>query len=269
MSTTAGRIARAYAMGPYGQIHYRRSGPTGARSPLLLLHPFPSSGYVFEEFMAEMGHDRSVIAPDLPGFGMTDRPRMPPTIAHYAAAMLELVAEMGLGIADVMGYHTGGMVAAEMAHQQPNVVRKIVMISAPIFTDDELKQARSRPAAFSPDDRAAGMGQGWLSFKNDFWRMGNGDERTWNLYLEGQRNPDSSAWGHQAMLAYNLAAVLPGIPQPVLVLNPDDDLKGYTPRVKPLLKNGRVHDLPGWTHGFLDSKTGETAAIVRGFLDGA
>src|SRR4051812_14225521 len=71
-ATSLNRVQRDYALGPYGQIHYRRSGPAGARSPLLLLHPCPSSSYVFEDFMIEMGRDRSVIAPDLPGFGMSD-----------------------------------------------------------------------------------------------------------------------------------------------------------------------------------------------------
>lgn len=54
---------------------------------------------------------------------------------------------------------------------------------------------------------------------------------------------------------------------PVLILNPEDDLWDYTPRAAPLLKNGRVHDLPGWTHGFLDARTSETATLVREFLD--
>ena len=53
----------------------------------------------------------------------------------------------------------------------------------------------------------------------------------------------------------------------MLILNPEDDLWDYTPRAAPLLKNGRVHDLPGWTHGFLDARTSETATLVREFLD--
>ena len=56
--------------------------------------------------------------------------------------------------------------------------------------------------------------------------------------------------------------------QPILVLNPEDDLHVYTSRIGPYFKNGKVHDLPGWNHGFLDAKTEEAAAIVRGFLKG-
>jgi len=32
-------------------------------------------------------------------------------------------------------------------------------------------------------------------------------------------------------------------------------------------RDSRIHDLPGWSHGFLDLKTPEAAAIVRKFLD--
>ena len=54
--------------------------------------------------------------------------------------------------------------------------------------------------------------------------------------------------------------------QPLLILNPEDDLWELTPQAKPFIKNGRIHDLPGWTHGAMDSHTEEMAAIVRAFL---
>ena len=264
--TSQAAIHRAYATAAGGQIHYRQAGPEGARSPLLLIHPSPSSSFVWEPLMAEMGRDRLVIAPDLPGHGMSDVPPDAPTIAEYAATLLALEAMLGLGLFDIMGYHTGGLIAAEMARQQA-AVRKVVMVSALIFTDEERARLKAGAASRSVDDRAAVFGPQWLNFKNNFWRMGNDDTRTWNLYLEAQRNPHTSAWGQQAAAAYDLAAVLQGLPQPVLVLNPEDDLRDRTSRVGPALKNGRVLDLPGWTHGFVDSKVPETAKIVRDFLD--
>jgi pimeloyl-ACP methyl ester carboxylesterase len=269
MNSVAGaaRAHRAYAAGPYGQIHYRRSGPSGTRSPLLLLHPTPGSGYLFDNFMAEMGRDRSVIAPDLPGLGMSDAPDAAPSITDYAAAMLELEGALGLGLFDIMGYHTGGAVAVEMARQQPEAVRKIVMIAAPLFTDQEKTALRSKLVAYTADQRAAAMAAGWTGFKNDFWRMDPNSARTWNTFLDGQKNPHTSLNGLRATLDYDLAKTLSDLTQPILVLNPDDDLQTQTPRAAALLKNGRVHTLPGWTHGFLDAKMEEAAAIVREFLD--
>ena len=83
---------RAYAPSDRGLIHYRYAGPESGRSPLMLLHPFPSSSEVYDSFMLEMGRDRTVIAPDLPGYGMSDAPDAAPSIADYASAMLALEA---------------------------------------------------------------------------------------------------------------------------------------------------------------------------------
>jgi ABC-type sugar transport system ATPase subunit len=79
--------------------------------------------------------------------------------------------------------------------------------------------------------------------------------------------PDISWWGHSAAFNYSTADALKKIDQDILILNPQDDLWDFTPRAKAFLKNGRIHDLPGWSHGFLDLKTQETASLVRGFLD--
>ena len=260
-------IFRAYAKGRHGQIHYRRAGGEGARRPLLLLHSTPGSGYLYDRFLAEMGRDRSVIAPDFPGFGMSDPTPEAPGISGYAAAILDLEAALGLGLCDVMGYHAGGVVAVDMARQQPHVVRKIILISAPVFTEQERGELNTRFSVRPPDERAKAMEKSWPAFKTDFWKMGPDQMRTWNIFLDGQKNPETASWGLRAAINYDLAGVLPTIPHPILVLNPADDLAKYTPRAAPLLKNGRIHDLPDWTHGMLDAKTAELASLVRGFLD--
>jgi pimeloyl-ACP methyl ester carboxylesterase len=272
MTPTAGQAARAtisrgYAKTPNGQLHYRTAGSSGTRSPLLLLHPSPLSGYVYENLMTEMGRDRFVIAPDTPGFGMSDPPPAPPEIGDYAQAMLDFVADMGLGMLDVMGYHTGSLTAVEMARQQPAVVRKIVMISATVFTSEETEAFRRQYVPKPIDERPAQMAARWPTFKSEFWRMEPDAQRRWNVFLDGQRNPDFSSWGHRAAFNYDIAGALEECAHPILILNPEDDLWAYTPRAKPLLKNGRVHDLPGWTHGFMDAETAKVAGLLREFLD--
>lgn len=124
----AAKVHRAYAWAGDIQIHYRRSGPPGARSPLLALHP--SSGASLDSFMFGMGADWTVIAPDLPGTGMSDSLRAGNDAATIAEAMFELIAALGLGVIDVLAIAEAGDVAVEMARQQTGVVRKIVLIGA-------------------------------------------------------------------------------------------------------------------------------------------
>lgn len=154
-----------------------------------------------------------------------------------------------------------------MARLQPHAVRKIVMIGAPVFNAEERKSFNAGFSVHDADARAAAMYKGWPIFKAAFWKMGTDPVRTWNIYLDGQKNPEVSAWGLRAAISYDLAETLKQVTQPVLVLNPKDDLAAYTPRAGAVLTDGRIHDLPDYTHGMLDAKTAEIAAIVRRFLD--
>ena len=260
-------ITRGYIKSRHGQLHYRIAGSHGSRGPLLLLHPSPLSGYVFENLMADMARDRMVIAPDTPGFGMSDPPSNPIEIQDYATIMGDFVADMGLVVVDVLGYHTGSLTAVEMARQSGDVVRKIVMISATMFTPEETQEFRTKYVPKTADQRPADIAERWPWFKNDFWKMEKSEHRKLNLWLDGQRNPDWSAWGHRAAFNYDIAKSLKESTHPILVLNPEDDLWTYTPRAAALLKNGRVHGLPGWTHGFLDAETAKVSTLLRNYLD--
>ncbi len=83
------------------------------------------------------------------------------------------------------------------------------------------------------------------------------------------RNRDNNDWAYHANKEFSYAEKLPEVSQPILVLNPNDDLYPFTLRVAPYLKGGRVIDLPDWGMGFLDYHTVEAAQMIRTFLDGA
>ena len=89
----------------------------------------------------------------------------------------------------------------------------------------------------------------------------------WDLFFASNTQAYISHWGFRAALAYDFPAALKKTTHPLLILNPEDDVWEVTPRAKPLLKdNARIHDLPGWTHGFLHIHAAETAAILRDFF---
>ena len=268
-ATAGAPVKRAYADGPHGQLHYRTAGRRTQAVPLLCLHPSPLTSIVYESWLAEMGRDRLTIAPDTPGYGGSDPPASPPEIGDFATAMVRLLDVLELDRVDVMGYHTGSLTAAEMARTRPERVRRIVMISAPIFTEAELAEYRAgleqQPTALPEvlkrsleSLRRAPMGM--------FTDLPS-EAAYWDIQVDRLRAYKTSTWGHRAAFNYDLAAVLPTVSQPILVLNPEDDLWEQTRRATPYLKNGRIHDLPGWTHGALDGHTAEMAAIVRAFLD--
>ena len=261
-------LTKSYAPGPYGQVHLRAAAPDPATPapPLFCFHMSPYSGIIYENWISEMGKDRMAIAPDTPGFGMSDPPTEPPQIEDYAKTMVQVIRSLGRAPVDLMGYHTGSMIAVEVAKQAPALVRKIVMISAPVFTDEELAELRSTYGAWRPDETGDFLVEKWKA--NRFWAMeGATADMTAENFPEAIRRPRISWWGHKAAFDYDLKTVLPTVTHPVLVLNPEDDLVEQTRAGVPLMKTATMKELPGWGHGFLDLHTVEAADIVRAFLD--
>ncbi|MDX2142439.1 MAG: alpha/beta hydrolase [Rhodospirillaceae bacterium] len=270
-TTPNAKFKRGYVDGPFGQIHYRYVRPGASTlTPLVCLHASPLSGIVYETWIEEMGRDRPAFAPDTPGYGSSDTPPSPPQIPDFARAIARFLDEMKIARADVMGYHTGSFTAVDLAKTYPERVRKVVLISAPIFSETEL--ASRRPTMLRP---APSFEQMLESTLNNVRKNGKGmftdvptDDRYWDISLERMRHYRTSTWGFAAAFNYNLAEAIAQVKQPILVLNPQDDLWEQTPRAKPYLNaRSRIHDLPGRTHGMMDSHAPEIAKVVRGFLD--
>jgi pimeloyl-ACP methyl ester carboxylesterase len=229
------------------------------------MHPSPLSSEVFELFMPEIGRDRVVLAPDTPGYGLSDPPAPSPSIADYARAMHALACGFGWSEFDVLGYHTGSNTALEMAHQAPARVAHVMLIGASLWNADELAAMRRQLAVPPVGERPAMLARRWPVFRQQAWRMICGDARALNILLESHRNADRAQWGFLASLDFPIEQRLRGCPRPLLVFAPEDDLWDYSRRAEDMVRDGRVQELPGWTHGFLDLKAAEVAAMVRRF----
>jgi pimeloyl-ACP methyl ester carboxylesterase len=262
-------IRRAFLDGPYGQLHYRIVKPANpARVPLVCFHMSPNSGRIWEALLAEMGRDRIAAAPDTPGFGESDAPSAPPEIADYARTMAGFIEKLGLRQVDLIGYHTGSMTVIELALQRPDLVRRIVQVSSPIFTKEEVARHRAlyAPPAIEPD--GAHLVKKWRHML-PFYGPKAPLAVVARNFAEGLRGGPVSHWGHRAAFNYDLAAALPRCDKPILVLNPNDDLWEQTPRARSLMKNGRIHDIPDHSHGFIDTITADVGRWLRDFLDKA
>src|ERR1700761_4980199 len=126
------RVRRGYFECRYGQLHVHNAIPPGGGfdegTSLLCLHAPPRSAGSVLPLLQLMGMDRSVYAPDLPGFGHSDPPPVRPAIADYAGAMGDFCTTMRFRQIDVVGYQTGALVAAELALALPTVVRRVVLM---------------------------------------------------------------------------------------------------------------------------------------------
>ena len=150
-------IRKAYGQTSFGQIHIREMPADGdeQRPPLVCLHPAPSSGLYFQTAMPMLNSGRRVIAPDYPGYGGSDALSEPPSIADYAQAMLECLADLGISDpVDVLGFHTGCLVGTEMSIQQAAAIRRLVLCDVPYFSAEarqSLYEKMAVPMPISPE----------------------------------------------------------------------------------------------------------------------
>lgn len=73
------------------RIFYREAGRSGA-PPLLLLHGYPSSSRMFEPLLPLLADEFRLIAPDYPGFGLSEAP--PPGVYSYSRHVRALLARL-------------------------------------------------------------------------------------------------------------------------------------------------------------------------------
>jgi pimeloyl-ACP methyl ester carboxylesterase len=104
----------------------------GAGRPLILLHGGLGSGEMFGPVLPALAAGHQVIAVDLQGHGRTADIDRPINVAFMADDIAALIGHLGLDRPDVMGYSLGGGVALLTALQHPEVVGRVVVVSAQI-----------------------------------------------------------------------------------------------------------------------------------------
>jgi pimeloyl-ACP methyl ester carboxylesterase len=106
----------------------------GSGKPVLLLHGWPDSAYLWRNqipFLVNNGFH--AIAPDLRGFGRSDRPEGVPaySLQNVVGDVVGILDGLGIGPADIVGHDWGAAVAWFLAAMYPNRVHKLVILSVP------------------------------------------------------------------------------------------------------------------------------------------
>lgn len=263
-------VKREFIDSAHGQIHLRKAGELSSKPTIICLHMVPKSGRSFASLMPELSKDRLVLAPDYPGYGESSALsyERPPEISDYADSVEHLVKHFALEQVVLIGYHTGSMVAAELAHRLGDQVKKVIMLSAPIFTEKELAEIGKfyQPVALDKQGtRYKLMWERVLHFNDPRLPL----EKAAESFAENLRAGEDYELGHAAAFAYSREYVnfLQRLEQPLWVMNLNDDLHEQTKRADPHIKNGRRSDFPDWTHGCFELFPNEVAQTMLRFID--
>jgi len=107
----------------YYEIH-------GTGQPLVLIHGGFGSTDMFGPNMAALAKGHQVIAVDLQGHGRTADIDRPLSFELMADDIAELLKYLKISKADIVGYSVGGAVGIQTVLRHPDVVRKLVIVSA-------------------------------------------------------------------------------------------------------------------------------------------
>jgi pimeloyl-ACP methyl ester carboxylesterase len=93
---------------------------TGSGKPLLLLHGWPEFWLTWEPVMTRLAGRYSLIAPDLRGFGDSDKPDGAYGPDQHTSDMLALMDALGIERFGVVGHDVGGAVMQPLARAAPD-----------------------------------------------------------------------------------------------------------------------------------------------------
>lgn len=266
------RVRRSYFDCRYGQLHVRTAFPASGgfdeQTTLVCFHASPLSSRNYAKFLTHIARDRSVYAPDTPGFGESDAPPSKPSIAEYAAAMGDFFDQMRFRQVDVLGYHTGALIATELALQRPEQIRRIVFVALPMFGVQQREAFNARVDAESIVEDGAHLLREW---QRALERRGPGMslEAVAEGFADKLRNGPNAWWGGHAAHHYPTVERLPLLKHPVLVLRPKDHTWDAVPQARELIRGVKLVDLPDFGFGLFDAGPEIVAQHTRAFLNAA
>lgn len=263
------RVRRGYFESRCGQLHVHNAIPPGGGfeegTPLLCLHHGNGTGRVFARFLSLAGRDRSVYAPDLPGFGDSDAPGSRPSIAEYAAIVGDFLDSMRFRQIDVLGYQIGALIGAEMSIARPKQVRRVVLVSVPVLNDADRETLR-RSSGLPSEDGSHLIAE-WKRMMESYG-AGIPLEVRARAFAEKLRNGPQATWALAAAQQYSARERLPLVTQSALVLRPKDDFWEATLRTRELLPKARFVDLATQGNAIFETAPESVADSTRDFLRG-
>jgi pimeloyl-ACP methyl ester carboxylesterase len=156
------------------KIFYREAGDP-SKPALVLLHGFPTSSHMFRHLIPALADRFHVVAPDYPGFGLSDAPS--PGTFHYTFDKLAeiteklLVEELGLRRFGLYMQDYGGPVGFRIAMRHPELVEWLVVQNSNAYEE--------------------GFSEFWNHLRQQYWSNPTAETEA---PLHGLLTPDATRW---------------------------------------------------------------------------
>ncbi|MFI7454279.1 alpha/beta fold hydrolase [Nonomuraea sp. NPDC049714] len=257
----------------------------GTGEPLVLLHGWPQTWWMWRKVMPALAEHFRVIAVDLRGMGGTAKPAGGYDKKNMAKDIHELIRALGYRSVHLAGHDIGSMVAYSFAANHPAAARKVALLDV-LHPDDSYYEFRMLPRpgqssaspwwfAFNqvrqlPEELIAGQGREVVDWVFDYLLVDRGaiDDRSRAVFGRNYSYPAAIRGGNSWYQAFgqdiaDLKTYRP-VGTPLLGLAHP----GYFPLMRATLpKQGtdvRVAEIAGTGHYLVEEQPSE---VVRHFLD--
>lgn len=250
-------LRRAYRDGRFGQVHSRENAAV-ADDPLVCLHATAYSSRSFAALLEALDGKRHAIAFDTPGYGESNPPPAPISIAEYADAIAEVLPPR----CDLFGYHTGVSIAAEIALRHPSRVGRLWFMGVPYFKALDFAAWRAKLAArHMLGTDLAQFDERW-AFLVENRPAGVSLERGFANFVDELKAWPSGWWAHEALFEHDLKGCLAKLAHPVTVLNPAAHLAEPSRQAAALIADATLMELPELEGAVLDRYPARLAEII-------
>ena len=254
----------------------------GTGPAIVLLHGTGAASHSWRDILPDLASGATVIAPDLPGHGVTrGRPRGGLTLPGMAQVLGELLGTLGVaGPVLLVGHSAGAAIALQLAHDRDRGDR--VLGFNPALMPFPGLAARLFPSLakllfLNPlvPRMMAGMA-GWPGETERFLKRATGSTigpEGLAAYRKLFTNPDHCAGAMGMMANWDLEAfgrILPGIAAPVRLIHSDRDSAvplDSVERAAALLPHARLDVWPGLGHLAHEERPDLAVAAIREHVD--
>jgi pimeloyl-ACP methyl ester carboxylesterase len=245
MTETTGQSGYAPVNGleMYYEIH-------GSGEPLVLLHGAFAAISLWGPILETLAQNRQVIAVEFQGHGHTADIDRPFRYEHFADDVAAVMEHLGIPQADIVGYSMGANTGLQLAIRHPDLVRKLVAISANYRHDGYYPEIYETIGMLTPELFAGSPVEA--------------------AYLEAAPNPDGFASLVQRIIEFDSTDFawpeedIQGITAPTLLVIADSDSvrPEHTVELFRLLGGGVPGDLTGLPQNQLAILPGRTHVSV-------
>ena len=254
----------------------------GEGSPILLLHGWPTSSFLYRNITPVLAQQHRVIVPDLPGFGDSSKPvDRQYSFELFAAVLDALVEQLELEDPGLVVHDLGGPIGVHWALHRPGRVSRLALLNTLIYPDFDPTVLEFVTTLMDPAKREELVSDEGL---REAMRIGVSDpDSLSDEVMEGVVGPFRTAEDRQALALAGIglhpdgfaaiARLLPDLDIPVLGLYGTDDriltdVAETFARVKRDLPQAEIEAMPGAGHFLQEDAPAVIAERLARFFAG-